>query len=103
MALPVHAARSVRLRLRAGARAGRHHVPGRAAQSDDVGQSQRRVLRAEPRDRQVHARQTLRESELDERLRCEWKADPDGATKWDADVPRGAGRIKLVLAVVQST
>ena len=46
VALPVHAARRVRLRLDAGAGARRHRVAGPAAQGDAVGQPQRLLLRA---------------------------------------------------------
>ena len=43
VALPVHAARSLRLRFGAGAGSGRHHLSGRARQGADVGQSQRQL------------------------------------------------------------
>ena len=51
VALPVHAARRVRLRLDAGAGARRHHVAGAPAQGDDVGEPQRLLVRARSHDR----------------------------------------------------
>ena len=61
----------------------RHAVAGPAAQGDAVGQSQRPRLRAGPRHRRVPARQAVRQSELDGRIRQERPAaarprqDPD--------------------------
>ncbi len=83
MALPVHAARRSGLRLHAGARPRRHGVAGPPAQGDVVGEPQRPRLRAGSRHRRVPARQAVRESELDGRLRQERPAaarpgqDPD--------------------------
>ncbi len=54
--LPVLAARRVRLRLDADSGAGRYRLAGPPAQGDDVGQSQRLVLRAGPHQRPVSAR-----------------------------------------------
>ena len=88
MALPVHAARSLRLRLGAGAGARRHHVAGRAREGDAVGEPQRQLLRARSRDRQVPARQAVREGELDERLRRQRPADSNSAAAGHADLSR---------------
>ena len=68
MALPVHAARRVRLRL--GADPGARRQLGRQQhQRHHLGQPQRQLLRDRPRHGTVSRRQAVRESELDERVR----------------------------------
>ena len=73
----------------------------RAAQADALGEPQRLLLRARPRDRRVPAGHAVREGQLGERARRERPADPDAAAARRADVARQPGRHELVLAVVQ--
>ena len=60
MVLPIHAARRNGLRLDAGARAGRHGLARRAAQSNVVGQSQRPDVRAGSQHRPIPDGQAVR-------------------------------------------
>ncbi len=75
---------------------------GTPTKADDVGEPQRVLLRARSRDRQISAREHLREGELGERARREWPSDPDAAAVGHADVAGQSGRHELVSAVVQS-
>ena len=59
VALPVHAARRVRLRRHAGPGAGRHRVAGPAAEGDALGQPQRLLLRARSRHGRVPVGQAV--------------------------------------------
>ena len=74
---------------------------GHAGEGDAVGEPQRLLLRARSHDRQVPARQAVREGELGERPRRERPADPDAAAAGHADLSRQSGRHQLVPAVVQ--
>ena len=58
--LPVHPARSLRLRRRADAGAGRCQLQGPAAQADRYRQPQRLPLHSRPDEREVPLRQTIR-------------------------------------------
>ena len=71
-------------------------------QRPDVGQPQRQLLRARPRDRPVPAGTSVRQGELDERVRRAGPADADAAAGRRADVSRQPGRDELVLAILQS-
>ena len=57
---------------------------GQPTQGDVVGEPQRLLLRARSRDRQVPARQAVRQGELGERARRERPADPDAAAAPDS-------------------
>ena len=91
VALPVHAERSVRLRLCAGPGPRRHHVARRAAEGDGLGEPQRQLLRARSRDRQVPRRQAVRQGELDGHIRRAWPSQPDAAAGGAADFPGNQG------------
>ena len=104
VALPVHAARRVRLRRDADSGARRHSVAGPAAQGDALGQPQRLHVRARSHERAVPARQAVREGELDRRPRREGEAD-EGAVadcRRHAHLPGESRRHELVFAVLQS-
>src|SRR5262249_50754835 len=65
------------------------------------GESQRKLLRARSQQRQFPARETVRQSELDEWLHAERPPDSDATIGWPADVSRQSRRHELVFAVVQ--
>ena len=74
--LPVHAARRPRLGRDPDPRPGRHRARRRGAQGDAVGQPQRVLLHARPRDRRVPARRGVRSPDLGGRAGLERPADP---------------------------
>ena len=102
LAFPVHAERSVRLRLGAGAgagglpRAGRQH-----AAADVLGQPQRFLLRARPHDRPLHQRPAVRVPQLGRRARRCRTPHHDAAAAGRHDVSGRPGRHELVFAVLQ--
>ena len=69
----------VRLRLGAGAGAGRHPVAGPDAEGDALRQPQRLLLCARPRDGRVPAREAVYQGHVDDRSRCEGTAAEHGA------------------------
>src|SRR5882672_8632841 len=100
MVFPIHAARSLRLRLGASARTGEHELERCSEQVDDVGQSQRLFLRAGSRDRKISFRTSLCESKLGQRSGYQRPPHYYSATSRPANVSGHSGWNELVFAVV---
>ena len=75
---------------------------GRPRKADALGESQRLLLRARPRQRRVPLRQAVRQGELGARAGRQRPADGHAATAGHARLSRRPGRHELVFAVVQS-
>src|SRR5215203_6070103 len=76
-------------------------MAGIAGEGDVLGQPQRQLLPARSRQRQVSAREAVREDELDERVGCQRQTHSDGTARGSADISRYTGWHELVFAVLQ--